>query len=81
VKLRLFPQLMEEFEEEDKPLYANIELFVSVLQLLISYSHALLVYLYPFVDKFLAEILETICSSIYQNYIVPKCTKFIRSDI
>jgi hypothetical protein len=40
-----------------------------------------LVYLYPFVDKFLAEILETICSSIYQNYVVPKCTKFIRSDI
>jgi len=36
------------------------------------------VYLYPFVDKFLAEVLVTIRSSIYQNYIVPKCTKFIR---
>jgi len=35
------------------------------------------VYLYPFVDKFLAEVLGTIRSSIYQNYIVPKCTKFI----
>jgi hypothetical protein len=26
------------------------------------------VYLYPFVDKFLAEVLGTIRSSIYQNY-------------
>jgi len=41
VKLRLFPQLMEVFEEEDKPPFANIE-SLSVLQLLISYSHALL---------------------------------------
>jgi hypothetical protein len=49
VKLRLFPQLMEVFEEEDKPPSANIELIVSVLQLMISYSHA---YFYPFVDKF-----------------------------
>jgi len=32
VKLRLFPQLMEVFEEEDKPLQ----------KLMISYSHALL---------------------------------------
>jgi hypothetical protein len=40
---------MEVFEEEDKRPSANIELIVSVLQLMISYSHA---YFYPFVDKF-----------------------------
>ena len=73
---------MEVFEEEDKPPFANIELSLSVLQLLISYSHALLpFYLYPFVDKFLAQVLGTIRSSIYQNYTVPKRTKSLRNYI
>jgi hypothetical protein len=76
VKLRL--QLMEVFEEEDKPpsnIYYQCNLWFHIPM---PYCH---VYLYPFVDKFLAKILGTIRSSIYQNYIVPKCIKFIRSDI